>query len=251
MRNRRAFTLIELLVVIAIICVLISILVPALGRAKRMAKRSVCLSNQKTLCTGTFGYARDHQEKLPPMSTKVSSGGSNNNQSRNYRCRFFMQKWSSGVWIWNLGHLWDQGYVKSPGVFFCPASTDPGYQLANYSNPTFPSCTGSSGTANAIRSSYGFNPECKSLTDRHRKHTSLATMDGGILTFDLFESSLGYADKENLPHEGAGFARGLSDGSVAFCADERIADIIQTAGTSINGSNFAAFDAALSLLREE
>jgi prepilin-type N-terminal cleavage/methylation domain-containing protein/prepilin-type processing-associated H-X9-DG protein len=65
MRRNRGFTLIELLVVVAIIALLLSILLPTLGRAREQAKRAKCASRLKNVVTAMYMYGSENRDQLP------------------------------------------------------------------------------------------------------------------------------------------------------------------------------------------
>jgi prepilin-type N-terminal cleavage/methylation domain-containing protein len=62
---RKPFTLIELLIVIAIIGILVTLLLPSLGKARRKAMIAGCLSNHKQINIGNQLYLKNNNGRFP------------------------------------------------------------------------------------------------------------------------------------------------------------------------------------------
>lgn len=70
--TKAKFTLVELLIVIAIIAILASLLLPALGQARNMAKLVNCTSNLKQIGSSLLSYSMDNNEILLPVCYQTS-----------------------------------------------------------------------------------------------------------------------------------------------------------------------------------
>ncbi|MCM8525552.1 MAG: prepilin-type N-terminal cleavage/methylation domain-containing protein [Lentisphaeraceae bacterium] len=69
----KKFTLMELLIVIAVIAILLSLLLPSLGKARLKAVKAVCLSNTKQLNTMMWGNVRNKDGRF--LYDESISGG--------------------------------------------------------------------------------------------------------------------------------------------------------------------------------
>ena len=101
---RKAFTLIELLVVISIIALLIGILLPALGAARKTAENIQCGSNQRQLGVAAYVYMTDSKDYLMPAQTHW---GTLKTDERRY---------------WG-GIMNGSGIISTPELFSCPSFT--------------------------------------------------------------------------------------------------------------------------------
>ena len=73
--RRSGFTLIELLVVVAIIALLVSILVPAVERARGLAEQVVCMHTEKQLGLALHLYATDNGNLFPHSGDGLAPPG--------------------------------------------------------------------------------------------------------------------------------------------------------------------------------
>lgn len=76
MYRRSGFTLVELLVVIGIIALLISLLLPALNKARDSARMTACASNMRQVGQAFGMYQSEHKQVLPAGYVHYPDGGS-------------------------------------------------------------------------------------------------------------------------------------------------------------------------------
>ena len=148
MRRQSAFTLVELLVVIGIIAVLISILLPALSKARQQALNTNCASNLRQIVTACHAYAADNKGFLPARFRE----GKQAYLQPLYT--YFVQDVQVGKpWPrYGLGLLWERKYITTEKVFYCPGSrAHPLHNLDSFPQPWL------SADQN-YRTSYSYNP---------------------------------------------------------------------------------------------
>jgi len=251
MKRRKGFTLVELLVVIAIIALLVSILMPALGRARELAKRVQCASQLRGIGTAMAMYHNDYNEMYPKPWNENPNGlgfgaGSQYNGKGDYATMpyyadqsllkspsFLQNKQNVGMCL----YLLVRHEEVAPKVFVCPSAPmdeelsmrDVEVAVNGIVDPMPEDYTDLINFANGANLSYSYNDPWRRLTNASAQSTTAVLADKSNAYDDSnTDATLTFVRDEEKP------APNWMPGSLSEYWDDRADDEV---GTTCHGNS--------------
>ncbi len=154
--GRIGFTLVELLVVIGIIAVLISLLLPALGKAKEAANRATCLSNLRQIHTAFVMYSLAFKDQVP--LGHLRGGAETSPAGDQYQFNYAIWRVAVGTGKYQtFGRLlvMDPKMIGNGRVFYCPSQTA---NLLRFDVPGNEWLPGDMSAGRQVRTAYSARP---------------------------------------------------------------------------------------------
>jgi prepilin-type N-terminal cleavage/methylation domain-containing protein len=198
----RGFSLIELLVVISIITLLIALLLPALGAAKRMTIRLNCAQRIRALGQSSMQFGMDHADRVPRgMSNWAASGDTTLDEYARYLTTSGNTPVTSTLYsdhLTAMGGLAVMNYVADPNDLYCPT--------VQQGSPPDPWMTGAK--FNSIQLWHGNRPIWKRLVEEQDatglpEHPQVFPKAGYSHYFYVFRGpmSSGYVPGVHAPYD--------------------------------------------------
>jgi len=193
MGRRPAFTLIELLVVIAIIALLLSILVPALRKAKEQTRTLICRTHLKGIGTAVHAYLDGNDQRAFPHGQNLGLGDDAGNE-------FAWEDPATGADIdprkreayWGVAY---RDYAQNQNVFGCPLFVHVGKLIYNL-DPELARRAGF-----ALNEYFGRDAERPTLG---RKVTDIFNPSRFILAHDHAEPCMEHGSQDMFCNDGPG-----------------------------------------------
>ena len=156
--RKRGFTLIELLVAIAVIAVLVAILLPAVQKAREVARSTQCKNNLKQIALGMFDYESTYARFPLPAFSSCLNGGATGGMLTST--------------VWSLAILPNINQANAFNLYDANLSAyDPANRAAvqtvvpTYLCPSTPRSVNKISYSNAIAESIGFTTQPIGLTN--------------------------------------------------------------------------------------
>ncbi len=134
-RPNKGFTLVELLVVIGIIALLVSILLPALNKARAQARQIQCAARMRQISTAIMMYANENRSSFPPLMLSQGSNVNAGNRPTIFPAggeSYLVPYIAPGSQYVNGANKFQQSDLMTGDLFCCPDFDDTGIHTSGF-----------------------------------------------------------------------------------------------------------------------